>query len=180
MRTPELIAALRTAGVETIVVGGIAMRMHGSPRSTQDLDLAIRALDVETAVGRMYQLGYVAVRDVGDEAALVIPRAKQCLMWIERTRPASVSFVERPDAVDPDDGDAREVPHDAIRVESQVDLLYDLAAPWGMMRSRSVRYVVRGIPLYVADRSDLLILKEARTDRSPADQADIAFLRSGG
>lgn len=36
---PELLGALHTAGVDFIIVGGIAARIHGSARVTQDIDI---------------------------------------------------------------------------------------------------------------------------------------------
>lgn len=38
-RFGELLRTLATAGVEFIVVGGVAAAAHGSPRSTQDVDV---------------------------------------------------------------------------------------------------------------------------------------------
>ena len=38
-RFAELLGALSSAGVEFILVGGVAAAAHGSPRSTQDLDI---------------------------------------------------------------------------------------------------------------------------------------------
>jgi hypothetical protein len=37
---PELICALNTAGVQFIIIGGVAARTHGSARLTDDLDIA--------------------------------------------------------------------------------------------------------------------------------------------
>ncbi|MFL5429207.1 MAG: hypothetical protein ACJ79M_06280, partial [Myxococcales bacterium] len=38
-RFPEMLQALDAAGVQFIVVGGLAATIHGSPRLTQDLDI---------------------------------------------------------------------------------------------------------------------------------------------
>ncbi len=59
METSQLVARLRAAGVETVVIGGIAMRLHGSTRVTQDLDLAIRGLDSDRSAADDADLAYL-------------------------------------------------------------------------------------------------------------------------
>lgn len=56
----RVLRALETAGVRYLVVGGVAVVLHGHPRFTADLDLAI-ALDpanVHAAFGALSTLGY--------------------------------------------------------------------------------------------------------------------------
>jgi hypothetical protein len=45
----ELIARLNAAGVEYVIIDGVAARLHGSPMVTQDLDALIKA---RAAAGR--------------------------------------------------------------------------------------------------------------------------------
>jgi hypothetical protein len=45
----NLIHALDEAGIEYAVCGGLAMALHGYPRSTMDIDLLIREDDLEPA-----------------------------------------------------------------------------------------------------------------------------------
>lgn len=41
----ELVAALNDASVEYIVIGGVALGLHGHPRGTRDVDVFIRPRD---------------------------------------------------------------------------------------------------------------------------------------
>jgi hypothetical protein len=69
----RIFAALEDSGVRYLVVGGVAVVLHGHPRFTADLDLAL-ALDdrnVEKALTAFEQLGYrprapVALRAFAD------------------------------------------------------------------------------------------------------------------
>ena len=53
--------ALNDAGVEYLVVGGVAVGLHGYPRTTQDLDLVVR-LDRENAVEALDALSSLGYR----------------------------------------------------------------------------------------------------------------------
>jgi hypothetical protein len=56
----RIFAALEASGARYLVVGGVAVVLHGHPRFTADLDLAI-ALDpanVEAVLAALERLGY--------------------------------------------------------------------------------------------------------------------------
>ena len=58
----ELLAitgALREAGVEYAVCGGIAVTIHGATRSTKDIDLLVPAAEVPRILELVRRLGYV-------------------------------------------------------------------------------------------------------------------------
>lgn len=61
MTTSELIALLDNAGIPTVIIGGIAMRPHGSPRATQDLDLSVAAASIDVTIRALYHARYVLV-----------------------------------------------------------------------------------------------------------------------
>lgn len=50
---------------------------------------------------------------------------------MEQNAPGSLTFIDRPTPIG--DDTTREVPHERIRGESQVDLLYDLRVPFGRL-----------------------------------------------
>ena len=50
--------ALRVAGVEHAVCGGIAVTIHGATRTTKDIDLLVRAGDVPLILELVRPLGY--------------------------------------------------------------------------------------------------------------------------
>ena len=71
----SLLAALDDSGVRFVVVGGVAVVLHGHTRSTVDLDLvvdlasddAVRAIEALTAAGLEPRLP-VDARDFADDA----------------------------------------------------------------------------------------------------------------
>jgi hypothetical protein len=154
VQAAELTRELMERGIVPIVVGGVAMRIYDSPRVTQDLDLAIRTLDVDDIIDLMYDLGYLLVTGVDDEAAHLAADRSAAQRWLAVENPGSLSFVAAP--TDVDGGyEPYYVNHASIDIESQVDFLYELA---------------------VSSPADLIALKEARSDHSADDEADIAFL----
>ena len=190
MQTAELTRALVGRGIVPIVVGGVAMRFYESPRVTQDLALAIRTLDVDDTIDLMYDLSYLLVTGVDAEAARLAANRHAAQRWLAVENPGSLSFVAAPTDVRgateaPGEGvsaeepppDHRMVNHTSIEIESQVDFLYELAVPYPRLKSRSREIDVSGTTLLVASPADLIALKEARSDRSADDEADIAFLK---
>ncbi len=176
MTTTHLIAILADAGIPSVIIGGVAMRLHDSSRSTQDLDLSVSATDIVEAVRTLYSVGWVLVCAVSDEGATVFGTVDAALSWINGANPGSLTLIKRPASVP--DVASRDVPHCEIEVESQIDLLYDLAVPFGRLLHQARVVEIEGAEVRCASDRHLLQLKESRRDKSAADQADIAYLRS--
>ncbi|TVR03721.1 MAG: hypothetical protein EA403_06335 [Spirochaetaceae bacterium] len=172
MTHKELLTNLVAEGVEFVVIGGTALRLYNSPRVTHDIDLAIRALDVDHVVDVMYRLGYCLVTSVTETHAAVCSSAAAARAWIERESPGSASFVMVAGEV------ASEVPLDHIDVASQVDFLFELTIPAMHLRKNARRIELPDLSFLVASVDDLIRLKEARSDRSAADEDDLRFLRA--
>jgi hypothetical protein len=51
-------AALKAAGIDYAVCGGVAVTAHGATRSTKDIDILIRPADVATVLATVHPLGY--------------------------------------------------------------------------------------------------------------------------
>jgi hypothetical protein len=95
--------------------------------------------------------------------------------WMKTDDPGSLTLIERPPPVGKTS--TCHVNHEDIRIESQVDLHYDLAVPFGRLLHEAEETTLTGVRIRYASAQHLLLLKEARRHRSPADEADIAFLR---
>ena len=54
-----LCSAFDAAGVEYAVCGGIALAIHGHPRFTKDIDILIRANDLERALAAAAKIGFI-------------------------------------------------------------------------------------------------------------------------
>ncbi|TVR61112.1 MAG: hypothetical protein EA426_04060 [Spirochaetaceae bacterium] len=176
MNAGDVIALLEAHSIPSVIVGGIAMRLHDSPRVTQDLDLSIPSSSSEAAIRTLYENGYALVSDVTDTGATVLGTVESALDWINISDPGSLTLIERPLPVGNET--SCHVAHDDIRVESQVDLLYDLVVPFGRLLQEAEETTLSGVRIRYASARHLLLLKEARRDRSPADAADIAFLEA--
>jgi hypothetical protein len=176
MTTSRLIAILAEAGISSVIIGGVAMRLHDSSRATQDLDLSVAATDVDKAVRTLYSAGWVLVCAVTDRGATVFGTVAAALSWIDEAAPGSLTLIRRPASLP--DVPSRDVPHREIEVESQIDLLYDLAVPFGRLLHDARTVEIEGTEARCASDHHLLQLKEARRDKSAADLADIAFLRA--
>lgn len=54
----RVIGALRDAGIEYAVCGGLAVAIHGAPRATKDIDLLVLEGDLESVLETVRPLGY--------------------------------------------------------------------------------------------------------------------------
>lgn len=55
----RVVAALEAAGVRYAVCGGVAVSIHGAPRTTKDIDVLIAREDLERAMEAVRTAGYV-------------------------------------------------------------------------------------------------------------------------
>ncbi len=172
MTHKELLTNLVAEGIEFVVIGGTALRLYNSPRVTHDIDLAVRSLDVDRVVDVMYQLGYRLITAVADASVSVCSTPADARNWIERERPGSVSFIAFAGET------TSEIPIDDIDVASQVDFLFELTIPTMNLRKNARRIELPDLSFLVASVDDLIRLKEARSDRSAADEDDLRFLRA--
>ena len=182
MRTGDLVAQLEEAGVSVVIIGGVALRLYDSPRVTQDLDLAVRTLDVDTVLEKMYDLGYALVTRVDKAVAHLAPTCAAAERWVNRANPGSLSFVAAPpelrsrlesEAAE----DSLAVEHSSIHIESQVDFIYEPPVPFPRLKARAKTVDLGGSGALVAAPEDLIALKEARSDRTSDDDSDISYLR---
>ncbi|HXV05710.1 MAG TPA: hypothetical protein VFP23_07420 [Solirubrobacterales bacterium] len=144
----RILDELAAAGVDYVIVGGLAAQTHGSPRMTNDVDL-IPAPDpanlerLATALcaleARVLNPGH---EDTEIDAAM-LPRAT---IWQFAT------------------------PY------GDIDVLHDApgAAPYRDLRERALIIVLDETPVPIAGRDDLVRMKLARG--RPVDRADVAAL----
>lgn len=153
----ELFKALEAESVRYLLVGGLAVNLHGVSRLTMDVDLMI-ALDGDnlqrfTAAARSLALKPVvpvALADLADEAKV--------RSWIVDKR--MLAFALRPPG----------------RTDPTIDLLVQPVVPFDAAYERRVEKEIAGVRVPVASVEDLITLKTG-TGRQK-DASDIAALRA--
>ncbi|MEO7453303.1 MAG: nucleotidyl transferase AbiEii/AbiGii toxin family protein [Fimbriimonadales bacterium] len=152
----EVFAALESAQVRYLVVGGVAAALHGVPRMTADIDLAI-ALDDDNAtrvIEVLLDLGF-APRAPVNPLDFANERARES--WI-RDKSLTVFSLQS-----------------ASPIPVEVDILatnpFDFETAW---EARTVKDV-GGVSVNVVDRNRLIEMKE-RVGR-PVDLEDAAALK---
>lgn len=135
-RPTPLLRRLVAHGVDFVVVGGVAMVLHGSSRNTNDLDIvyATDAANLEVLGEAMVELG-ATLRDVSDDVTFV-PDARTL-------RQMSVLTLDS---------------HDG-----RIDLLVAPAGSpsYARLRERAERITVGGAAFLVASLDDLESMKRA-------------------
>jgi predicted nucleotidyltransferase len=150
-----VLAALETAGVRYLVVGGVAVVLHGYLRTTLDLDLVLQ-LDpdnLERALGAFDGLGFVPQAPV-PLRSFADPRNRET--WA-RERNMTVFSLWQPD-------------HPGFAVDLFVQEPFDFEAVYG----QAMKVPLQGVEATVISRADLVIMKRAAG--RARDLEDIAAL----
>lgn len=150
----KLLESLADTGLEFVIVGGVAARLYGSPRVTQDIDVVPR-MDVETW-GRVID----AVWAMGARPRIPEPLEKvrdpsQIARWITEKGMLALSFRS------PDGG-------------SEVDLLVGESEHFEQLQRRATKLAIGSRVFLVAHIDDLIAMKQ-RAGR-PQDLLDIEAL----
>jgi hypothetical protein len=148
---PRILRRLVAAGVDFVVIGGIAVVLHGYPRLTRDLDIAFAYDDANLeALGQVLVDLNATLRGVGDDIPFVPDR--RALQAIELL------------TLDSDAGwfDIHRLPRG---VES-----------YAALRRNAERVPLEDFFILVASPDDLIAMKEAAG--RPLDRADIAALEA--
>jgi|CXWL01.1.fsa_nt_gi hypothetical protein len=145
--------ALNDAGVRYVVVGGLAVVLHGYVRLTADVDLMIDLAEAPAreAISALIGIGLRPTIPV-DPAGFADPAVRRS--WRERNM---VVF----NLVDPDAGRA-------------VDLFVEPPIDFEDVWTRSDKSNYQGVPIRIASITDLIDMK--RLSGRPEDLLDIAHL----
>ncbi len=172
MTHKEILRLLADNDVPFIVIGGMALRLYGSPRVTHDVDVAVPILEIDTVVNLMYPRNYYLVVRVNEESCTVLPSAEEALDWIEIKKAGAVSFIELASPLE-----NREIPHKMIDVTTQVDFLFEPGIPFSRLTDHAQKIELDSFSFLIASPEDLLLMKENRKDKNEADRTDIEFLK---
>jgi hypothetical protein len=152
----DLLGALERHRVRYLLVGGLAMNLHGVPRMTMDVDIML-ALDGEN-LGRFVQLA----REMG--LAPTLPLALEEMedagkraAWVEERHMVAFSL------------------RGAEKSAPTVDVLIGVDLPFDEAYGRRLVREVAGIPVSLAGVDDMIILK-SKAGRAQ-DWADIEHLK---
>ena len=156
MKTVELLQALSDEQVQYVLVGGLAVQLHGFLRSTFDIDLVLAMNDENLsrfiAVAQGY--GLVPVIPVPMDS---LRNASLIDQWHREKGMLAFSLRE------PQAGG------------SVVDVLVRSDVPYDMLKSNAVAGELFGRNVWIASIDDLLVMK--RIANRPKDQLDIAALK---
>jgi Nucleotidyl transferase AbiEii toxin, Type IV TA system len=153
----DLFGALDKVRVRYVVVGGVAMNLHGVERATMDIDLAMaldsdnlsKAIDALAALG-MKPAAPISLADAKDPANLS--------RWRHDKKMIALA-LQKVDGFAP-----------------TVDILIELSVPFTQLESNSICRNVSGILIRIASIDDLIALKRAAG--RDVDTADIRALET--
>jgi hypothetical protein len=148
---PLILRKLVAAGVDFVVIGGIAVVLHGYPRLTRDLDIAFahEVANLDALGGVLTDLG-AELRGVDDEVPFIPDR--RTLQGIQLlTLETSAGWFD-------------------------IHRLPQGVSSYANLRRNAERVPVEDFSLLVASPDDLIAMKEAAG--RPADRLDIAALEA--
>ena len=147
----DVLVLLRDGGVRFVIVGGVAVILHGVPRTTADLDLVV---DLEPAnlrrlISAMNRLGYQPKAPV-DAQDLSDPDKRK--LWIHEKGMRAFTF------------------HLPGKPLADIDILIDSPVDFASLTARAEHVDAGGLRLRIASIADLIRMKEvAARDQDLAD-----------
>ncbi len=153
----RIFAALAQSGARYVVVGGVAVVLHGHPRFTADLDLVVELdpANVRRALVALKSLGYRPRAPVPAEQ-LADPAIRAT--WIEEKGLTVFSFWS------------------ASLPATEVDVFVQEPFPFEEAYRRGLSVDLDGAPVMIASIDDLIVLKRAANRAK--DLEDIAALEA--
>ena len=153
----EFFRSLNQEGVRYVVVGGLAVVLHGHPRMTADIDLVV---DLEPSAARLaiQTLTRMGLRPRVPVEAEAFADPSQRSSWIEERGMTVFNLYD---------------PHDPLR---SVDLFVETPIPFDQLWRRSELVGLPGGDVRVASLEDLIAMK--RKAGRPLDIADIEALET--
>jgi predicted nucleotidyltransferase len=151
----DIVRLLVTTGARFVVVGGVAVVLHGHLRFTADIDVVVDPDDprLRVLLQRLEEAGFVPRLPVPMLDFADVERRRQ---WVEE-RGMMVFTVHDPT--------------DAFR---SLDLFAEPPLPFEDLWERSVAFDVAGVEVRAASIDDLISMKRAAG--RPQDTADVAAL----
>jgi predicted nucleotidyltransferase len=150
----KLLETLADTGLEFVIVGGVAARLHGSERLTHDVDV-VPALDAQRWSNAVDALWKGGARPRIPEPLERVRDVAQVERWIHEKGMVALSFRSA-------DG------------FFEVDLLVGEARRFEELRARAIDVAVGGRTYYVAHIDDLIAMKRAAG--RPQDLLDVEAL----
>lgn len=160
----RIVERLEAAGIQPILVGGMALVVLGSQRVTRDFDFLINASkeQIEQLTVVLYEEGFELASRIDESGKIIrtIDNQRVAVIRLRLDNPASVYFVHRPSGL-------------------RMDFLFDFPLLAKELAVRAKTITVQSHQFLVASQQDLLRLKKLayRDRRSVADLQDIEFLR---
>jgi hypothetical protein len=153
----RILAELERSGARYLVVGGVAVVLHGHPRFTADLDLvtALEAGELRRALSALSGLGYRPRAPVALEEILD-PQTRQ--RWIREKNMIVLSLWSNDFPL------------------TEVDLFIDPPFPFEAAYRRALRADLGGLGVSVASLADLIAMK--RRAGRPKDLEDVRALEA--
>jgi predicted nucleotidyltransferase len=150
-------AALNTAGVRYVIVGGVAVVLHGHPRLTADVDLV---LDLEPNAARRAMQALIGIglkaRVPVDPLAFSDPRQRE--IWISEKNMQVFTLFS------------------SINPLLAVDIFVQYPIPFEQLWAHSESFDLEGVSIRAACLEDLIAMKRAVL--RPQDKLDIEALEA--
>jgi hypothetical protein len=152
----EVIEALHNNKIPFLIVGGLAVNLHGIPRVTNDLDIIVSPNPDHILVmcNTFEQMGYIPRIPVNPTDLAKPDIVKD---WIENRNMKAFSFYH------------------SLHNYKVIDIVLVLPFDFEKVYENRVEFVIQDIKIPVASIEDIIAMKQA--SGRPVDESDIAMLR---
>ena len=161
MKLKQVLKILSNNQVSFVIVGGVALNVHGSNRVTFDSDIVIKTVEIDMVIEILISNGLEMVIGVDkDQYPKLTSNFREALEFAERSKWGFLKFI----------GEGLEL-----------DVLYEIPVPFIMLYNESVIKYIGDIEVHVASLEHIKIMKEKAIedrddDKRNNDLSDLHFI----
>jgi len=153
----DVIQSMVVHKVDFVLCGGLACVLHGSERTTFDIDIHIR-MDEDNILHLIEFARSHGLKPRIPEPLENLMIAEKRNTW-KREKGALVYTLTSTDGI------------------VQLDVFLDYPIPYDKLVERAILFEAEGVSFPVSSMEDMLAVKEAISEKRPQDYQDIAFLK---
>lgn len=156
MKLQRVLEVLAGNGIPFVIIGGVALNIHGSPRVTFDSDLAIRTIDIDHAIETLISAGLQMVIGVDEDShPLLTANARTAQEFAEKSRWGFLKFVSE---------------------SFELDLIYEIPLPFTKLVADSRTIMAGSAEARVASLAHIRIMKQKSAENRDDEKRDIDMM----
>ncbi len=156
MKLQKILDTLTASDIQFVIIGGVALNIHGSPRVTFDSDLAIKTIDIDRVIEVLIAAGLEMVIGVNENShPLLTTDTGNAIDFAEKSRWGFLKFVSE---------------------SFELDVIYEIPVPFAVLFRDSRKIMAGRTEVRVASIEHIRVMKEKAKGSHDDEKRDIDLM----